>query len=138
MANRVAQPAPAIRTLGAAPGEVRRFPAWRYWGAGDCTRQPHLPELSASVRARRAHARFKVRDLREQTRARTIFGTQVFFRIEVEPAPNDLIPLVVVHDVDTGRYSAWPAWPKSPGVWEYAVMRGYPPESVFFVYLIRR
>jgi hypothetical protein len=89
---------------------------------------------------RQAHARFRLRDLREQTRVTSLFGTQVYFRIDLDPAPSDVAPLVVVHHPEWGRYSAW--WPRlvAPGTWEYMVMYGdgYSPETTMSVYLLRR
>jgi hypothetical protein len=90
--------------------------------------------------APQAHVRFRVRDLRNQTRVVSLFGTQVFFRIELDPFPQNVRPLVVVRDGETGYRMAWFGYPVEPGVWTYNVMYGdgYPPDSEFAVYLIAR
>jgi hypothetical protein len=94
--------------------------------------------------AQRAHARFRVGDLREQTRVTSLFGVQVFLHIELDPVPEGVVPLVVFRGGSPARYLGWSAEPISPGIWKNVVhlgideVPGYPLESTLSVYLVSR
>ena len=92
----------------------------------------------------RAHAQFRISDLRPQTRPTGLFGIQLLIHIDLDPVPADVVALVVLHDGSSGRYSAWFADSISFGLWKHDVMygseneSGYPLGSTLSVYLIRR
>jgi len=105
----------------------------------ECARS-YLLDPARHTLARRAHARFRVADLREQTRPVTsLFGIQLIFGIELDPVLEDAYPLVVIHDSAKGWYSAWFADAVSSGQWKFALQygSGYPLESTVSVYLLR-
>lgn len=105
----------------------------------ECGRS-YLLDPARHTLARRAHARFRVGDLREQTRPMTsLFGIQLIMRIELDPALEDVYPLVVIHESAKRWYSPWFADAVSPGVWKFALQygSGYPLESTLSVYLLK-
>jgi hypothetical protein len=83
-----------------------------------------------------AHIRFRLTDLRPDTRT----GEQLQFLIVLDPAPANLLPLIIVRTGNRWPGSAWIARRVSPNAWDYPVIsaEGYPPDTEVYLYLIAR
>jgi hypothetical protein len=106
-----------------------------------CTGQPlcsHQYELDPArhTLAKRAHLRFRVADLRPESRT----GNQLVFRITVDPVPEGLIPLVLIRSARWAGPSIWPARRIGLDTWEYGVTYDpeYPSDAEAAIYLVAR
>ena len=84
--------------------------------------------------ATRAHVTFRLADLRPETR----LGAQLLFRIAIDAAPTNLLPLVIVKSGNALPSSVWIAKPVDPGAWDHSVFSTYPPDAEVHLYLIAR
>ena len=84
----------------------------------------------------RAHIRFRLTDLRPDTRT----GEQVQFLIVLDPAPANLLPLIIVRTGNRWPGSAWIARRVRPNAWDHPVIsaEGYPADTEVYLYLIAR
>ena len=67
--------------------------------------------------AEQPHFILRLADLRPETRA----GGALIYRIQLENGPPDVIPIAVYRSTRGWGYSAWPARPLAPGLWDYPV-----------------
>jgi hypothetical protein len=84
--------------------------------------------------AEKAHFRFRISDLRENTR----IGDQLILRIQADPAPTGFLPLVAAsaswgHDV-------WIAQRSGSNTWDFGVLHtpGFDPSTEIRIYLVAR
>jgi hypothetical protein len=84
--------------------------------------------------AAQAHLIFRLADLRPDTR----LGAQLLFRIAIDPAPSNLLPLVIVKSGEGLPSLVWIAKPADPGTWDHSVFNTYPPDAEVHLYLIAR
>ena len=85
--------------------------------------------------AERAHVQFRLSDLREETGA----NNQIIFRVQVDPAPADVRPLIVIRAGGRWYSSARFARAITANVWAYDNViwsDGYPPDTEVHIYLI--
>ncbi|MWO29257.1 hypothetical protein GQN02_24285, partial [Escherichia coli] len=82
----------------------------------------------------RAHLRFRVAELREQTRV----GDQLEMRLLVDPVPEGLTPLVLIRGRGQAPTSLWPAFRTELGVWDLKLTYDphLPADSEVSIYLV--
>jgi hypothetical protein len=112
-------------------GDPIRSPIVLCYGVPDCTR-PYLLDPARHTLARKAHLRFKISDLRPETRV----GDQLVFRIYTDRALPNLLPFVLIQSGDHWHAS----FPRRINTqeWEHGVTfgDGYKPDTEVRVYLL--
>ena len=83
-----------------------------------------------------AHVRFRLTDLRPETRT----GEQLQFLMVLDPAPANLLPLVIVRTGNRWPTSVWVGRRVGPNAWDYPVhnAEGDPRDTEVYLYLIAR
>jgi hypothetical protein len=101
----------------------------------DCAKQ-YFVDPSRHTVAEHAHVRFRLSELREDTRASELLT----LRIQVDPPPADLLPLVLVRAGRRWPYAAWIARQTAADSWDYGFnfSGGYPQDMEVYIYLIAR
>lgn len=137
------------RSMQCGPQEPRttQFAAFLLGGLGDRATAPVTLCYSRCARAygldparhtlaEDAHVRFRVADLRADTR----MGDNLIFRIIVEPAPRSLLPIVIIRSQNRWPTSAWLPRRVASNAWDYTVLRadGFTDDDEVYVYLIAR
>ena len=84
--------------------------------------------------AARSHVSFRLANLRPDTR----LGAELALRIAIDPAPTNLLPLVIVKSGKGWPSSVWIAQPGDAGTWDHSVFSTYPPDAEVHLYLIAR
>jgi len=84
--------------------------------------------------AARPQVTFRLADLRPDTR----LGAQLLFRIAIDQAPSNLLPLIVVKSGEGLPSLVWIAKAVDPGTWDHRVFSTYPPDAEVHLYLIAR
>jgi hypothetical protein len=116
-------------------GDTVRSPITFCMGNPICTIH-HQVDPRKHTLVDRAHVRFRLADLRADTRV----GDKAVVRIYVDPVPEGLMPLIVLRRGKRVPDSIWVMRRVGLDCWEFAVNYGpaLPAESEFAVYLVAR
>jgi len=128
-----------------AQGSQKEFTAFLLGDVGDRATAPitlcfercarsYVLDPARHTLAARPQVTFRLADLRPDTR----LGAELLFRIAIDRAPTNLLPLVIVKSGTAWPSSVWIAQPRDPGTWDHSVFSTYPPDAEVHLYLIAR
>jgi hypothetical protein len=142
-----APPVSRSASMRCGPQEPRitDFAAFLLGGVGDRATTPitlcfsrcarsYVLEPDRHTIAGPAQVVFRVGDLRADTR----MGEYLMFRVELDPAPASVLPLVLIRSRNRWPTQAWIATRAGPNIWDNNVFQSYADDDEVHVFLIVR